>query len=134
VANNLNPRRVSKAKPVKRVLIVDDDPQMRVLLREILSEEGYQILEATDGKQALELIHQQPVDLLITDRAMPVMDGMELLEKLREEKRAIPALVISAYGDEAMWASAIGLGAEDYVLKPFSTESVMRVVKRKLGS
>lgn len=117
----------------KTILIVDDDVKMRLLLKEILSAHLYQILEASHGREALDLIHRQPVDLLITDRDMPLMNGFDLLQKLREEKRNIPAVVISGYGDEAMWAQAIGLGAEDYILKPFTSESVMKVVKKKLA-
>jgi CheY-like chemotaxis protein len=119
-------------KSRKKILIVDDDPTMRSLLREILTGRRYDVVEAQDGQEALDKIHKETIDLLITDRAMPGMGGLDLLRALREEKREIPALLISAYGDEELWASAIGLGAEDYLLKPFSTESVMRVVKRKL--
>jgi len=122
-----------KIRKKKTVLIVDDDAKIRTLLKEILDPGKFKVLEAPDGREALDLIHKEPVDLLITDRAMPRMDGLELLRTLREEERDIPSLVISAYGDDEIWGVAIGLGAEDYILKPFSTESVMRIVKKKLA-
>jgi CheY-like chemotaxis protein len=131
MADRLSPSPRSAAKK-RKILVVDDDEKMRALLREILSGGTYQVLEAQNGREALEMIHREPVDLLITDRSMPVMDGLELLKKLQDEKRKIPSLVISAYGDESIWAEAIGLGAEDYILKPFSSESVMKIVKKKL--
>jgi DNA-binding NtrC family response regulator len=125
--------RVTRKPAAKKILVVDDDVKIRSLLREILSVLPHQVLEAEDGQQALEIIHQETIDLIITDRSMQRMDGLELLKKLHEEKATIPTLMISAYGDEDLWASAVGLGAEDYILKPFSSESVMKIVKRKLG-
>jgi len=117
----------------KKILIVDDEAHLRQFLRDTLSAENYHVLEAVDGEQALEIIRREPIDLLITDRSMPKLGGLELLKKLRDEKRHIPALMISAYGEESVWAEAIGLGAVDYLLKPFSSESVLSVVKRRLA-
>jgi len=131
VADHVTPAGGKSRK--KRILIVDDDVQMRTLLREILNTGVYEVVEAEDGKAALALTHKQKIDLVITDRTMPKMDGLQLLKALREEHNQVPALLISAYGDENLWAEAIGLGAEDYILKPFSSESVMNVVKKKLS-
>ena len=124
--------RVGPSSPVKKILIVDDDPTIRAVLKEILHAHRYAVVEAEDGRQALELLHKVSVDLIITDRSMPNMDGLELLKRLRDENRDIPSLMISAYGEERLWAEAIGLGVADYILKPFSSESVMNVVKKKL--
>ena len=121
------------AKLKKTILVVDDDPSARSLLREILQEADYGVLEAEDGEFALELIETRPVDLLITDRVMPRMDGLQLLAKLNQKEKAIPSLVISAYGEEALWGQAIGLGAVDYLLKPFKAEDVLKIVRKALG-
>jgi CheY-like chemotaxis protein len=129
MANRVAPSR----KTLKKILIVDDDSQIRTLLKEILRGRRYAVVEAQDGRQALDIVHRESIDLIITDRSMPNMDGLELLKQLREENRQIPTLIISAYGEESLWAEAIALGAEDYILKPFSSESVLKVVKRKLG-
>jgi CheY-like chemotaxis protein len=125
-------RVTSSSKISKKILIVDDDAKIRTLLKEILNAHRYAVVEAEDGRQALAIIHKDAIDLIITDRSMPTMDGLELLKQLREENRQIPTLMISAYGEESLWAEAIALGAEDYILKPFSSESVLKVVKRKL--
>lgn len=121
------------AKLKKTILVVDDDPSSRTLLREILREEGFDIVEAEDGELALELLETKPVDLVITDRSMPRLGGLELLAKMREKQSALPVLVISAYGEETLWGQAIGLGAVDYLLKPFQTEDVLKIVRKALG-
>jgi CheY-like chemotaxis protein len=121
------------AKLKKTILVVDDDPSARSLLREILLEDDYSILEAEDGEFALELIEKKHVDLLIADRAMPRMGGLELLAKLQKKEMAIPSLVISAYGEETLWGQAIGLGAVDYLLKPFKGEDVLKIVRKAHG-
>ena len=103
-----------------------------MLLREMLSVE-YTIDEAEDGREALEMLRKDHYDLLITDRDMPYINGLELLRLLREEQRVVPSLVISAFGEERLWAKAIGLGAGDYIVKPFSAKDVLRAVKKQLG-
>jgi DNA-binding response OmpR family regulator len=118
---------------LKRILVVDDDKRLCALLREILTAAHYDVLDAEDGQQALDILSKESVDLLITDRSMPRLGGLELLQKLREQKNQIPALMISAYGEESLWAKAIGFGAEDYLLKPFSNDEVLKIVKKKLG-
>lgn len=120
------------AKLTKTILVVDDDPSSRTLLREILLEDGYSVLDAEDGEFALELLESRSVDLVITDRSMPRMDGLTLLSKLRETKKAIPVLMISGYGEESLWGQAIGLGAVEYLLKPFKAEEVLKVVNKTL--
>jgi CheY-like chemotaxis protein len=118
------------AKLKKTILVVDDDADSRLLLREYLTGAGYDVVEAADGIMALGLIEKRPIDLLITDRSMPGMGGMELLIKLRDQKRMIPALMVSAYGEETFWSQAIGLGAVDYLLKPFKEDDVLKMVQK----
>jgi DNA-binding NtrC family response regulator len=121
------------AKLKKTILVVDDEASSRSLLREILQEAGYDVLEAADGIMALGLLEKRSVGLLITDRSMPGFGGIELLAKLKEQKKTIPTLMVSAYGEESLWSQAIGLGAVDYLLKPFKTEEVLKIVKKALG-
>lgn len=117
---------------MKRILIVDDDANTRALLCEILSLRSCQVLKAENGQQALEILHREAVDLLITDRSMPGMDGLELLRKLSDEKNPIPVIMISAFGEERLWAQAIAFGAKDYLLKPFRKEDVLKIIDRYL--
>lgn len=120
------------AKVTKTILIVEDEDASRALLREVLVSAGYSVLEAMDGLQALVVLGKQKVDLVITDRAMPGMGGLELLKKMKEKKIPVPSLMISGYGEEAMWGQAIGYGARDYILKPFQEEPVLALVKKIL--
>ncbi len=118
------------AKLKKTILIVDDDAAVRDILREILLAADYDVVEAADGIMALTIIERRPVDLLITDRSMPGLGGLELLKKLKEIKKSVPALMVSGYGEESMWGQAIGLGAVDYLLKPFQSSDVLKLVQK----
>jgi len=121
------------AKLKKTILVVDDESDSRIILRDTLLEAGYEVLEAADGVMALGLLEKRTVDLLITDRSMPGMGGLELLTKLRDKKLMIPALMVSAYGEESFWGQAIGLGAVDYLLKPFKDTDVLKSVQKILS-
>ncbi len=114
------------------IVIGEDETSSRSFLREILTQAGYKVLEASDGLQALEVLGKQKVDLLITDRAMPGMGGLELLKKLKEMKKMVPSLMLSGYGEESFWAQAVGAGAQDYLLKPYKEEDVLKVVRKIL--
>lgn len=122
------------AKLKKTILVADDDKALRTLLREILSQEGYDVLEASDGQEALAILSSTPVDLLITDRSMPGMGGLELLAQIKAKKMTLPVLMVSAYGEEEFWGKAIGLGAVDYILKPFKASDVLKIVHKCLGA
>jgi DNA-binding NtrC family response regulator len=119
---------------MKRILIVDDDAPTRELLKDILAAEGYALAEAGDGREALLLLTKSSVDLVITDRSMPGMGGLELLAQLKAAHPNMPALMISAYGEEKMWGEAIGSGAQDYILKPFKPDDIIKAVKKILSS
>jgi CheY-like chemotaxis protein len=121
------------AKLKKTVLIVDDEDASRALLRESLVEGGYDVLEAADGLMALGLLEKRAVNLLITDRSMPGLGGLELLTKLRDKEIMVPALMVSAYGDESFWGQAIGLGAVDYLMKPFKAEDVLKAAQKAMS-
>ena len=116
----------------KTVLIIDDDKNVRALLRDILAPEGLEVIEADDGMAALNILKDRKIDLLITDRSMPGMGGLELLKEIRSLKNTVPALMISAYGEESFWGEAIGLGALDYLVKPFKADDVIRIVRKSL--
>ena len=118
----------------EKILIVDDERNLRESLSEALSQAGYQVLTASNGKEAYSIIQRQEVDLLLCDWRMPEMDGSALLNLLREEGRLVdlPALVITAHGTSNNAIDAIQLGAYDFVTKPFDLDDVIVTIRRAL--
>src|ERR1700693_4803022 len=101
------------AAPI-RVLVVDDEPPIRKLLRMGLNAHGYQILEAANGKTALDLLSQAP-DLIILDLGLPDTQGHDLLRTIRARNESVPIVVLSSRGDEAGKVAALDLGGGDYI-------------------
>jgi two-component system KDP operon response regulator KdpE len=118
------------AAPLK-ILVVDDEPPIRKLLRVGLSTHGYQILEAPNGKTALEMVAQQP-DLIILDLGLPDMEGLDLLRTIRARNERVPIVVLSSRDDETSKVQALDLGADDYVTKPFGTEELLARMRAAL--
>ena len=118
------------AAPV-RVLIVDDEPPIRKLLRMGLTAQGYQVLEAPDGETALDLIAEKP-DLVILDLGLPDMQGLDLLRTIRARNDRVPIVVLSSRGDEAAKVQALDMGADDYVTKPFGTDELLARMRAAL--
>jgi two-component system, OmpR family, KDP operon response regulator KdpE len=114
-----------------RVLIVDDEPPIRKLLRMGLTTQGYQILEAPNGKTALELVAEKP-DLIILDLGLPDVQGLDLLRTIRARDEKVAIVVLSSRGDEAAKVQALDLGADDYVTKPFGTEELLARMRAAL--
>ena len=118
------------AAPLK-VLVVDDEPPIRKLLRMGLGTQGYQTIDATNGKAALELMADKP-DLVILDLGLPDMQGLELLRQIRERREDVPIVVLSSRGDEVAKVEALDLGADDYVTKPFGMEELLARIRTAL--
>ena len=114
-----------------KVLVVDDEPPMRKLLRMGLSTQGYDILEAPNGKTALKLVGQNP-DLVILDLGLPDIEGHELLELIRGKNERVPIVVLSSRGDEAGKVLALDLGADDYITKPFGMDELLARIRSAL--
>src|SRR6201992_24156 len=108
------------AAPLK-IMVVDDEPPIRKLLRMGLSTQGYDILEASNGKIALELLAQNPA-LIILDLGLPDIQGHDLLRMIRGRNEAVPIVVLSSRGDEAGKVQALDLGADDYLTKTVGME------------
>ena len=117
--------------PPLRVLVVDDEPPIRKLLRLGLSSQGYDIVEAPSGKAALELIGRKP-DLVILDLGLPDIQGLELLRMLRQRNEGVPIVVLSSRGDEAAKVEALDFGADDYVTKPFGMDELLARIRAAL--
>ncbi|WP_315834171.1 response regulator transcription factor [Bradyrhizobium prioriisuperbiae] len=118
------------AAPLK-ILVVDDEPPIRKLLRMGLSTQGYEILDAPNGKTALELLAKKP-DLVILDLGLPDIQGHELLRMIRARDDSIPVVVLSSRGDEAGKVQALDLGADDYVTKPFGMDELLARIRAAL--
>jgi two-component system KDP operon response regulator KdpE len=107
-----------------RVLVIDDEPPIRKLLRMGLTSQGYQILEAANGKTGLDLLAENP-DLVVLDLGLPDMQGLDLLRTIRARSESVPIVVLSSRGDEVVKVEALDLGADDYVTKPFGMEELL---------
>ncbi len=114
-----------------RVLVVDDEPPIRKLLRMGLSAQGYDVIEAPNGKIALELLSKSP-DIVILDLGLPDIQGHELLRMIRGRNEAIPVIVLSSRGDEAGKVQALDFGADDYVTKPFGMDELLARMRAAL--
>ena len=118
------------AAPLK-ILVVDDEPPIRKLLRMGLTTQGYEVLEASNGKTALELLGKKP-DLIILDLGLPDIAGHELLRMIRARDESVPIVVLSSRSDEVGKVQALNLGADDYVTKPFGMEELLARIRTAL--
>jgi two-component system, OmpR family, KDP operon response regulator KdpE len=114
-----------------RVLVVDDEPPIRKLLRMGLNAHGYHILEAPNGKTALELLGEAP-DLIILDLGLPDIQGHDLLRTIRARNDSVPIVVLSSREDETGKVQALDLGADDYVTKPFGMDELLARIRAAL--
>ena len=118
------------AAPTK-VLVIDDERPIRKLLHMGLATQGYEILDAPDGRTALELLAQDP-DLVILDLGLPDVNGIDLLKDIRARNDRVPVVVLSSRGDEAGKVEALDLGADDYVTKPFGMDELLARLRMAL--
>jgi two-component system KDP operon response regulator KdpE len=114
-----------------KILVIDDEPPIRKLLRMGLNTQGYEVLEASNGKTGLELVAQNP-DLVILDLGLPDIEGLELLRTIRGRNEGVPIVVLSSRGDEAGKVQALDLGADDYVTKPFGMDELLARMRAAL--
>jgi two-component system KDP operon response regulator KdpE len=122
---------VSPSSDQRRILVVDDEPQITRVLRTSLSSQGYDIRVANDGETALEILKDWTADLVITDLSMPNIDGLELCRRLRA-KSQVPIIVLSVKGEEQTKVKALDAGADDYVTKPFGINELLARVRASL--
>jgi len=114
------------------VLLVDDEESVQKLLTYPLEREGYTVVQARDGEEALERYRETPVDLVILDLMLPRLDGLAVCRRLREERSAVPIIMLTARGDEGDKVLGLELGADDYITKPFSIREFMSRVRALL--
>ena len=113
---------------MSKIMVVDDDPNIRELISALLQNHGFEACEATDGRDALQKMTNDNPDLVIVDIMMPNMDGFELCHYLRQHYENMPVLMLTAKGELASKVKGFGLGADDYLTKPFEDdELILRV-------
>ncbi len=114
------------------ILIVDDERNYLLVLEALLSEEGYQVITAEDARKGLELLHENDLDVVITDMKMPGMDGLELMERVRLLQPDLPVILMTAFGSVEKAVEAMRKGAFDYILKPFKNEELKLTISKAI--
>jgi two-component system KDP operon response regulator KdpE len=114
------------------ILVIDDEPPIRRLLRTTLGANGFQVMEAATGGEGLAAIEARRPEAILLDLGLPDMDGIEVIRKLRERGDKTPIVVLSSRGDEAAKVAALDLGADDYVTKPFGIAELMARIRAAL--
>ncbi|WP_353893196.1 response regulator [Proteinivorax hydrogeniformans] len=116
----------------KTVLITDDQFGIRRLLTEVIESRGINVLQASDGLEALEKLKNNAVDLMLLDMKMPNMDGLDTLKALKERNIDVDVIFMTAYGEEKLTVDAKGLGSNSHIFKPFDLEDVIEIVENHL--
>lgn len=115
------------------VLVVDDAAFMRMRVGKLLSQNGFQVLEAENGLEALNMYREHKPDLVLMDITMPVMDGITALKEIRQVDSQAKVVMVSAMGQQAMVIESIKAGARDFVVKPYDPGNVMASVRKLIG-
>lgn len=123
-----------KIQPKYPALIVDDDPSMRVAIEESLWQTGISVLSASSGEEALAICQNKPVGVVITDMKMPGMSGLELFKEIKRLKLPIPVIIMSAFGTIQVAVDAVKMGVFDYLVKPFSQETLCGAIQKALST
>jgi CheY-like chemotaxis protein len=117
-----------------RILICDDESGIREILARLLRQEGYEAIETADGAEALTAIQTESVDLVLLDVRLPGADGLEVLQAAMQLRPGLPVVLITSHVNARDLATALRLGARDYVSKPFSHADVLRAVRQVIGA
>ncbi|MCX5788368.1 MAG: response regulator [Elusimicrobia bacterium] len=116
-----------------RILVVDDEEDMRLAINRVLTRRGHRVREAPDGESALAAVRREAPDLVLLDMRLPGMDDLQTLKRIREMKPALPVIMVSGYGSAESAAEAMRLGASRYLAKPFTNEALLESVERLLS-
>lgn len=117
-----------------KVLIVDDEEMAIKLVEHQMQLEGFKTFTTTDGREAIEIIKNEIPDLVISDIMMPFMSGLELLEYIKTEAKKIPVILVSALDDVEVIQTAIGMGADDFVIKPVNMDELSLRIKKVMAN
>lgn len=115
-----------------RILIVDDEPELRILLSQVLENVGYEMKEAADGEEAIELLKKEKYDLTLLDIQMPILDGIKVLKYIKDHSLPTKAIMLTGYADLKHAMEAKEYGAKDFIGKPYKIEDIVATVERVL--
>ena len=120
----------------KKILIVDDEPSIIVPVQFLMEQNGYDVMVAFSGEEAMEIIADAKVDLILLDIMLPVIDGFEVCQRVRENPQwnKIRIILLTALGSDANVEKGLALGADAYITKPFSNVEIVEKVKELLGN
>ena len=114
------------------ILVIDDDDQLRISFCKLLREENYSVLGAASGESGIEIVTQQPLDLVILDMRLPGMDGMETFKQIKKKDPKLPVIIVTAFGTTETAIEATKMGAYDYVLKPFEIPEMLNLITQAI--
>ena len=116
----------------EKILVVDDELNMRLVLKALLNREGYDVATAADGIEALKILKSGGVQVVVTDLRMPKLDGVGLLERVIREYPSTPVIIITAHGTIATAVDALKKGAFDYITKPFERDELKNIIHKAI--
>jgi len=125
-----DPTSIAATATERRILVADDDADIRILLKTFLEDEGYTVSEAANGQDALDGVRSGAYDLVLLDMRLPGMTGMDVLKQLREKQGNVPVILITAYGSPNIAIQASSLGAYSFITKPFELDDVLLTISR----
>ena len=114
------------------ILVIDDDDQLRISFSKLLKEENYAVISAASGEAGIDIVEQNPLDLVILDMRLPGINGMETFKRIRKIDSKLPVIIVTAYGTTEIAIEATKMGAYDYVLKPFDVPEMLNLIKQAI--
>ena len=124
---------VTSVAKMPRILVVDDDSEMRALLLDVLTNEGYEVVEARDGTEAVLALRARKFDLILMDKNMPGPSGLDLLPGFRRVSPWSPIIMMTAFGDVPSYMEAVEKGAVEFLFKPFRMEELKAAIAKAIG-
>src|SRR5579864_5608213 len=115
-----------------KILVIDDEADMRFAVRMLLERSGHSVMEAENGEDALAKIDEGKPDLVLLDMRLPGMDGIQILQKVREKQKDLPIIMVTGYGNVELAEQALKLGADHYLSKPFHNKELIDVIQQVL--
>jgi DNA-binding response OmpR family regulator len=118
---------------LKKILVIDDEPTIRLLLREAITEWGYDFLEAARAQKGIDIISSEKVDLVLLDIQLPQMNGLDAIQKIREINQDVPVFMLTAFHNLKDVVSMLDVTIQDFIAKPFDIDELYEKIKKELG-